>query len=76
MKFAKTINPNQPMPDSYTMTDLIALMPAWEKTFGEDMPFGFEVRPAQVPIIKECIAKRSQEPLNAFIRGLGTDVTF
>ncbi len=64
------------MPDTYTMKDLIALMPVWERTFGNALPFGFVVGPAQIPIIKECIAKRSQEPLNAYIRGLGADVTY
>ena len=54
----------------YTMDDLEALAPDWERVFGEDMAMGFEIQPAQVPMLRECIRLRSQAPLEAYIESL------
>ena len=54
--------------------DLLALQDEWEAVFnGETMPWGFEVGPEQVPILRECIRKRSRRPLDAFVRSLPKD---
>lgn len=37
------------------------------------MPWGFAIGPEQVPMLRECIAKRSQAPLNRYIRSLPKD---
>ena len=52
------------------MDDLEALRPGWLETFGEDLPFGFEIQLAQVPMLRQCLREKSQAPLDAFIRTL------
>lgn len=40
------------------LEDLDALRAEWEATFdGDAMPWGFEVGPEQVPIMRDCIAR-------------------
>lgn len=63
------------MAETYSWADLETLDPEWQEIFGEPIPRGFGVMPAQVPIIRECIAQRSQAPLEAYIKGLGTGIT-
>ena len=60
----------------YTWDDLEALVPEWERIFGETMPRGFEIGPSQVPIIRECIEKRSQEPIIRYVKSLPPDLMF
>lgn len=55
----------------YTMDDLEALEPEWEKVFGDMMPKGFEITPDQVPVMRQCIDERSQAPLEAYVATLG-----
>ena len=54
----------------YTLDDLEALQPGWLETFGEDLPFGFEIQPAQVPMLRQCLSEKSRAPLRAFINTL------
>lgn len=61
----------------YTWMDLEALRPEWEAAFdGAPMPMGFEVTPDQVPVLRKCIARKSQEPLDAYVSGLDEDLIF
>ena len=52
---------------TYIYDDLIALQAPWLATFGEPMPFGFQIGPNQVPILRQCLAEESQEPLDDFV---------
>ncbi len=61
---------------AYDWEDLMSLRHAWEETFGESMPMGFEIGPDQYPTMKECIEKRDQAPLEDFINGLDPDVVY
>ena len=61
---------------TYDWEDLDDLRELWENTFGETMPYGFEVGPAQVPIMKEWLRLKSQKPLNDYIKGLPPDRVF
>ena len=60
----------------YTDGDLSALAPEWERIFGKPMPRGFEVTPDQVPIIRECIEKRSTRPLNRYVSSIPSTTLF
>ena len=62
------------MDETFGWADLEALDPEWIDIFGDTIPRGFGVGPAQVPILRECIEQRSQAPLEACIEGLGTDI--
>ena len=53
--------------------DLDALREPWRKTFGEGMGYGFEIGPAQVPIMKKCLRLKSQKPLNDYLKELLKD---
>ena len=53
---------------TYTWDDLDALCEQCESVFGEKMTFGFEIGPEQVPLMRECIEKRSQAPLEKYVR--------
>ena len=54
----------------YTMDDLLALQPDWLETFGEDLAYGFEIMPPQVPMLRQCLREKSRAPLRAFIATL------
>lgn len=58
---------------SYTWADLDALREQWERVFEETMPYGFEIGPEQVPLMRECIEKRSREPLEKYVREITAD---
>ena len=60
----------------YTDRDLSSLLLEWERIFGKPMPRGFEVSPDQVPIIRECIEKRSTRPLSRYVESLPGDISF
>ena len=47
--------------------DFMEMREDWEAIFGESMPWGFEIGEDQIPILRQCIAKRSREPLKAYI---------
>ena len=59
-----------------TENDLDRIRLEWERIFGEGMPWGFEVGPAQVPILRRCIEQRSMQPLNDYVRSIPDDVTY
>ena len=46
----------------YTMDDLLALQPDWLETFGEDLAYGFEIMPPQVPMLRQCLREKSRAP--------------
>ena len=54
----------------YTMDDLLALQPRWLETFGDDLAYGFEIMPPQVPMLRQCLREKSKAPLRAFIKTL------
>ena len=60
----------------YTLDDLAALSPRWESVFGESLPMGFEITPAQVPMLRRCLRERSHEPLEEYIESLGDDIDY
>ena len=60
----------------YTWQDLEELRPEWERIFGGAMPYGFEVGPGQVPMMRECIEKQSRQPLSAYINSLPPDRSY
>ena len=60
----------------YTWDDLEALVPDWERVFGRALLIGFVIGPSQIPIIRECIEKRSQGPLDRYIESLPPDLMF
>ena len=60
----------------YTWEDLDDLAPEWERIFGKEMPRGFVIGPDQVPIIRECIEKRDQEPLDRYVKALPRDLMY
>ena len=60
----------------YTWQDLEVLVPDWERVFEVPMPRGFEVGPDQVPIMRECIEKRSKRPLVRYINSFPPDRTY
>ncbi len=60
----------------FTENDLDRIEPEWERIFGEQMPRGFEVGPAQVPILRYCIEQRSMQPLNDYIRSIPDDIAY
>ena len=55
---------------------LEALRRDWERTFGESMPFGFEIGPEQFPMMRECIRRRSKAPLEAYIASIPAGVVY
>ena len=57
----------------YTWQDLRDLDDEWESLFGETMPRGFEIGPAHTPLMRECIEKRSIQPLVRYIKSLPPD---
>ena len=57
----------------YTWQDLEILVPDWERIFGETLPRGFVIGPDQVPMVRECIEKRSKRPLDLYIKSLPPD---
>ena len=63
------------MPE-FTEDDLDQIEPEWERTFGDGMPRGFEVGPAQVPILRRCIEQRSMQPLNDYVRSITDDIVY
>lgn len=42
----------------------------WTRLFGEPMPFGFEVREEQLPILQQCIDQQSKRPLDIYIESI------
>ena len=55
---------------TYTWSDIEDLDPQWRELFGESVPMGFCITPAQVPILRECIRTRSQKPIDDYVRSL------
>ncbi len=47
--------------------ELAILGGEWEAIFGESMPWGFGIGEDQIPMLCQCIAKHSREPLKAYI---------
>ncbi len=60
----------------YDWKDLEDLRDDWFRLFGESMPMGFEITPEHVPMMKECIKKKSQKPLEEYIDSLPENTTF
>ena len=60
----------------YTWDDLEALRPAWCETFGQELAMGFEIGPAQVPMLQECLKQKSQALLKAYIKAIPDDVIY
>ena len=60
----------------YDWKDLEALRDEWWRVFGESMGMGFEITPEQVPMMKECIEKESQKPLEEYIDSIPADITY
>ena len=48
-----------------------ALRRKWEEVFGELMPWGFQIRLGQVPMLRKCVAERSKQPLIEYTKSLG-----
>ena len=42
----------------------------WTRLFGEPMPFGFEIREEQLPILRQCIEQQSKRPLDVYIESI------
>ncbi len=61
------------MTREYTWDDLGELAPQWRETFGESMPYGFEVTPSIYEIMVECIRTKSQKPLDDYVMSLPKD---
>lgn len=59
-----------------TTQEVLELMEAWEATFGEQMPWGFEVGESEIPILRQCIEQNSQLPIEDFVRSLPPDRTY
>ena len=59
-----------------TWDDLDELRGPWRETFGEDMPYGFEVNPCSCEIMAECLRTKIQRPLDAYIEALPPDISF
>lgn len=53
---------------TYDWKDLDALRESWRRIFGEEMGYGFEIGPDQVPMMKECLRLKSQKPLHDYIK--------
>ena len=58
----------------YTMDYLVALAPEWKRVFGEDMAMGFEIQPAQVPKLRQCLREKSRVLLKVYIATLSDKV--
>ena len=59
-----------------TFAEIEALRDDWERTFGEPMPWGFEITEPQVPMMRRCIRERSRKPLERYIASLPPGVVF
>ena len=57
-----------------TWSDLANHAPDWYRTFGESMPMGFQATPDQIGIIRKCIRRKSQKPLDDYVESLPEDV--
>ena len=58
---------------SSNYADIEALRDQWDELFGEPVPMGWQIGPAQVPILRECIKKKSQKPLEDYIDSIPKD---
>ena len=47
-------------------SELDELRNEWEAVFGDGMPWGFGIGYDQIPILRQCIAERSKEPLRTY----------
>ncbi len=47
-----------------TLEEHDALAKEWHGVFGEEMPWGFGISPNEVPVLRQCIASQSKEPLS------------
>ena len=56
-----------------TWEDLEAVRQQWQETFGEQMPFGFEIGYDDIPLLRRCIAEKSMKPLDDHIEDLLKD---
>lgn len=54
-------------------SELFALARAWKRRFGENLGVGFEIGPADVPLIRQCLDQGSTQPLEDHIRRLLSD---
>ena len=50
--------------------ELGRLAEEWERTFGEELPIGFETTPEEIPLIRRCIKENTQKPLDDHIKRL------
>ena len=64
------------MTKRHTWNDLEALRDDWERVFWESMAMGFEIDPAQVPMMRRCIRERSREPLRRYVASIPPDVVY
>ncbi len=64
------------MDDDISVREHEVLAAEWYEMFGESMPWGFVIGPSQVPMLRQCIATRSQEPLQAYIESLDPDCDY
>ena len=47
--------------------EIMALEDEWMRVFREAVPMGFEVTPDAAPILRECLAEKSQAKLDTYI---------
>ena len=66
----------EPAMTSDTTQEVLDLMAEWQAIFGEPMPWGFEVGENEIPILRQCIKQKSQQPIEDFVRSLPTDRTY
>ena len=57
-------------------TELDGLREDWEAIFDESMPWGFGIDVEQIPILRQCIAERSQDALEAYFATYPDGVLF
>lgn len=50
-----------------TAQDWVELSEQWSETFGEELVSGFEITEDQIPLLRKCIAQKSQRPLEDYI---------
>ena len=53
--------------------ELDELREDWFAVFGESMPWGFEIGEEQIPLLRQCVERRSQEPLDRYVQALISD---
>ena len=53
--------------------ELDELREDWMAVFGKSMPWGFEIGEEQIPLLRQCVERRSQEPLDRYVQALLSD---